>query len=79
MKGSHSYWLGRVEFGESVEISLCVRNQVLLLGAHGEQRLWKHNENDTLKSKTHTHTVGGWLLLRAGKNTGVNYDGPAGL
>lgn len=41
VKSSASYWMSGVDFGESVESSFCVRNQVLLLGAHGEQRLRK--------------------------------------
>lgn len=46
--------MGCVDFGESVESSFCVRNQVLLLGGHGEQRLWKHNQTHRVK---HTLTL----------------------
>lgn len=48
-KWSASYWMSSVDFGESVEFMFFVRNQVLLLGAHGEQRLWYTN---TVQSKT---------------------------
>lgn len=31
--------MSRINFGEPVEFGFCVRHQVLLLGAHSEQRL----------------------------------------
>lgn len=37
-----TYWIGCIDFGEPVEVLLSVRHQVLLLGTHAEQRLWKH-------------------------------------
>lgn len=46
-----TYWIGCIDFGELVEIILSVRNQILLLGAHAEQRLWKHK-----KIRMHAHS-----------------------
>lgn len=52
-----TYWIGCIDFGELVEIILSVRNQILLLGAHAEQRLWKHNETQRSKKSECMHTL----------------------
>lgn len=36
--------MSSIDFGESVKSSFCVRNQVLLLSTHGEERLYKHKQ-----------------------------------
>lgn len=46
--------MGRIDFGELVEFIFCVGNQVLLLGAHAEQRLWKHDQTYSRVKQTCT-------------------------
>lgn len=45
--------MGCVDFGESVESSFCVRNQVLLLSAHGEQRLREDRQSQLKHTRAH--------------------------
>lgn len=37
--------MSSIDFGELVESTFCVRNQVLLLGAHGEERLEQQTQS----------------------------------
>ena len=53
-----SYWVGCVDFRESVKFIFGVGNQVLLLGAHAEQRLWKHNQTHSRVKHTSALEMG---------------------
>lgn len=49
--------MGCIDFGESIKLLFFEGNQVVLLSAHAEQRLWKHTRV-ALKMDNH-----GWLVF----------------